>query len=120
MTTAAATQFLPAIATASAQPDALVVSMHDVHSGNRVEIESILARIGKCGVRACSLLVVPHYHHQHAMTDDPSFVRWLREQAAAGHEIVIHGYFHERPRKEKETARQRFITRVYTQDEGEF
>jgi predicted deacetylase len=40
--------------------------------------------------------------------------------AAEGHEIVIHGYFHERPRRAKETLRDKFLTRFYTQHEGEF
>ena len=39
---------------------------------------------------------------------------------ADGHEIVIHGYFHERPRRAKETLRDKFLTRFYTQNEGEF
>ena len=32
----------------------------------------------------------------------------------------MHGYFHQRQRKQGETARQKIITRFYTQDEGEF
>jgi predicted deacetylase len=37
-----------------------------------------------------------------------------------GHEIVIHGYCHERPRRANETIRDRFFTRFYTNNEGEF
>src|SRR6185503_8889753 len=37
-----------------------------------------------------------------------------------GHEIVIHGYFHERPRQEGENLGEKFFTRLYTRDEGEF
>jgi predicted deacetylase len=44
----------------------------------------------------------------------------LRDLEARGHEIVIHGYFHERPRRSREGIREKFITRIYTQDEGEF
>ena len=120
MTTVAATQFMPVVATASAERDALVVSIHDVEPGNRALIDSILNEMARRGVRACSLLVVPHYHHQRSVADDPQFGSWLRDMEAAGHEVVIHGYFHQRPRHENETASQRFITRVYTQDEGEF
>ena len=53
------------------------------------------------------------------MQDQP-FVSWLRELEASGHEIVIHGYFHERPRREAENSRQKVVTRFYTNDEGEF
>ena len=45
---------------------------------------------------------------------------WLRARAAEGHEIVTHGYFHRRERREKENFVQRMTTRVYTADEGEF
>ena len=120
MTTVAATQFLPVVATASAERAALVVSIHDVEPGNRALVESILEEIGRRGVRVASLLVVPHYHHQRAVAEDPKFLAWLREKEAAGYEIVIHGFFHQRPRRQGESARHRFITRIYTQDEGEF
>ncbi|MEY2499184.1 MAG: uncharacterized protein QOD12_2740 [Verrucomicrobiota bacterium] len=52
--------------------------------------------------------------------EDQAFVRWLRDLEIDGHEIVIHGYFHERPRQETEGAAAKFLTRVYTSDEGEF
>lgn len=52
--------------------------------------------------------------------EDRSFVRWLQDLEAQGHEIVIHGYFHERPRRNGEGLAQRFLTRFYTDDEGEF
>jgi predicted deacetylase len=37
-----------------------------------------------------------------------------------GHEIVIHGYFHERAQRDGENARQKFLTRLYTNGEAEF
>src|SRR6266516_2026931 len=68
----------------------------------------------------CSLLVVPNYHHQGAAMKDRQFALWLRDLESAGHEIVIHGYFHERRRGQDETLREKFMTRFYTNDEGEF
>jgi predicted deacetylase len=47
-------------------------------------------------------------------------VAWLQELDSMGHEIVIHGYFHQRPRRAGESLTNRFVTQVYTQDEGEF
>ena len=120
MTTAAATQFLPVIATASAANDSLVVSIHDIAPANREIIEQMLARLARLGIRVCSLLVIPHYHHETMIADDREFLSWLREMEAVGHEVVIHGYFHERPRRPGETLRDRVITRFYTQGEGEF
>jgi len=72
------------------------------------------------GVRVTSLLVVPNYHGGGASVEDRGFMQWLRDLEAAGHEIVIHGYFHQRPRKENEPLRAKLITRSYTSDEGEF
>jgi predicted deacetylase len=120
MTTLAATQFLPAVATASAEKDSLVVSLHDIAPSNREISERILSELARHGVRVCSLLVVPNYHHQHPIIEDRQFISWLRALESEGHEIVIHGYFHERPRRTRETLRERFITRFYTRDEGEF
>src|SRR5205807_200401 len=119
MTSLAATQFLPVVAAASTRKDFVVVSVHDVAPSTQAITAKILAELGRHGVRACSLLVVPDYHHQGAATKDRQFVSWLHELEAAGHEIVIHGYFHERPRAARETVSDKVITRFYTQ-EGEF
>jgi predicted deacetylase len=120
MTTVAATQFLPVMAVAGAAKDFLVVSVHDVAPSNRHIVEPILARLTKLGVFVSSLLVVPDYHQQHPIAAAPEFLSWLRNLQADGHEIVIHGYFHLRPPRGPETMRDRFITSVYTQGEGEF
>src|SRR6266700_1019596 len=98
MTSAVATQFLPVVAAASATNDYLVVSLHDVAPSTRPIVDQIISELSAKGIRHCSLLVVPDYHHQGASMKDRQFVSWLRNLEAAGHEIVIHGYFHERPR----------------------
>jgi uncharacterized protein len=120
MTTAAAAQFLPVVAAAEAAQDAIVVSLHDMAPSNRKICEEILARLARLGVRVCSLLVVPDYHHQEPVTGDRTFLSWLRNLEADGHEIVIHGYFHERPTHNHENLAEKFITRFYTRGEGEF
>lgn len=120
MESAAAMEFLPGVTAASVPRDHLVVSLHDIAPSTRPVAEKIMAELSRLGVRACSLLVVPDYHHQGRSTQDRQFVSWLRELETAGHEIVIHGYFHERQRRENETVRDKFLTRVYTDDEGEF
>src|SRR6187401_473703 len=53
------------------------------------------------------------------MTVGP-FVRWLHGLEAEGHEMVIHGYFHERIPHSGETLRDRVVTGFYTAGEGEF
>src|SRR6266571_2236674 len=120
VSTIAATEFLPLVVTAEAARDFIVVSLHDVAPSSQQIANTIISELARHGVRACSILVVPDYHHEGLFAKDPQFVSWLRGLEADGHEIVIHGYFHERPRRAKETLRDKFLTRFYTQHEGEF
>src|SRR5262245_16659828 len=120
MSTIAATEFLPLVATAASARDLMVVSLHDVALSTRQIANTIISELANRGVRVCSLLVVPDYHHQGLFTKDQQFVSWLRGLEADGHEIVIHGYFHERPCRSQESFRDAFVTRFYTQQEGEF
>jgi len=120
MTSAVATQFLPAVAAASATKDYLVVSLHDVAPATQLVADRIISLLTQRGIRHCSLLIVPDYHHRGASMQDRQFVSWLRNLEATGHEIVIHGYFHERPQRAHESFLVKFATRFYTQDEGEF
>jgi predicted deacetylase len=119
VTGTAATAF-PIFAATAVKSGALVVSVHDVAPATRAISEKIIAELARHGVRVSSLLVVPNYHHRGISMDDRDFVRWLRDLEADGHEIVIHGYFHQRPRQECETLGAKLITRNYTREEGEF
>jgi predicted deacetylase len=103
-----------------AERAALVVSIHDVNPSTRARAQEIISELAHHGVAVCSLLVVPNYHHRGCFTEDRVFVRWLQELETKGHEIVIHGYFHERPRRTGETASEKLFTRFYTKGEGEF
>jgi predicted deacetylase len=120
MTSIAATEFLPLVATAGAARHALVVSVHDVAPSTQKAADNIILELARHGVRTCSLLVVPDYHHQGLFTKDREFVSWLRNLEADGYEIVIHGYCHHRPRHPNETMRDKFLTRFYTNEEAEF
>jgi len=120
MTSVVATQFLPLASAADATRDFTVVSLHDVAPSSRAVTDKIISELAHCGVRVCSLLVVPDYHHQGLATKDRQFISWLRDLESKDHEIVIHGYFHERPRHPNEALRDKFLTRFYTHQEGEF
>lgn len=121
MNGASATSLSPIFAlSAEAGREALIVSVHDVAPATRVVAEKIILELARRGVPVCSLLVVPNYHHRGSSMEDHGFVRWLQELEGQGHEIVIHGYFHERPRRPAENIREKFFTRFYTSEEGEF
>ena len=72
------------------------------------------------GVKKASLLVIPDHHGKGRTVDSEPLCHWLKAQEQSGHEIVTHGYFHKRTRREKEGAMEQIATRVYTADEGEF
>ncbi len=99
---------------------ALVVSLHDVSPLTRDVFTSMLKELAGVGVTKTSLLVIPNHHHRGHMLDDAGFCRWLEGLAKARHEVVIHGYYHQRRPRSGETVRQRWITGVYTMGEGEF
>lgn len=99
---------------------ALVVSIHDVSPLTQQATQEFLVRLHSLGVGKCPLLVVPNHHHRGHFLDDKKFCDWLVEKSDAGHEIVIHGYYHRRERKPAESLWQRLMTQTYTQDEGEF
>jgi predicted deacetylase len=101
-------------------PRSLVVSLHDVSPHTRPDCASILSELQTLGVPHTSLLVIPDHHHKGHMMADADFGSWLRDQAAAGHEIVMHGYHHLRPRRDGEKLAAKLTTRFYTADEGEF
>jgi predicted deacetylase len=99
---------------------ALVVSLHDVSPRTRENCEQALAVLDRFGVKQCSLLVIPDHHHRGHFLSDSNFCAWLKAQADRGHEIVIHGYFHQRERRSAESLVQMLTTRFYTAGEGEF
>ena len=77
----------------------LVISIHDVSPLTREATERILSELTELGVRKVSLLVIPDHHHKGHFLDDPGFCTWLEERAAAGDEVVIHGYYHRRDQR---------------------
>ena len=98
----------------------LVISIHDVAPSTRAQVEEILAHLARHRVHNCSLLVVPDYHRKGRSLADPGFRTWLRDLAGIGHEIVIHGFYHQRAPRDDEEMPAKIVTRIYTADEGEF
>jgi hypothetical protein len=72
------------------------------------------------GAEKLALLVIPNHHGRGHVSEDANLCEWLRGLSAQGYEMVAHGYFHRRERRDGEGAMQRLTTQVYTADEGEF
>lgn len=97
----------------------LVVSIHDVSPLTREATQEMLRDLEEVGVARTSLLVIPDHHHKAAIGADPAFCEWLRCQQERGHEVVLHGYYHKRPKKYAKWW-QTLVTECYTAGEGEF
>ena len=99
---------------------ALVLSVHDVSPRTHAACERILTEVAGLGVKSTSLLAIPDHHHGGHFLADGAFCEWLSARERAGHEVVTHGYFHQRARRADESAAAKWTTRIYTADEGEF
>jgi hypothetical protein len=97
-----------------------IVSLHDAHPGSHAAIAAQIAFLGAYGIRCASILVVPEWHHEGPLTRDPAFCDAVSAWQQAGHEIVLHGYFHDRRESPRENLSTLFWTRLYTNREAEF
>lgn len=98
----------------------LAVSIHDVSPRTRPAVEKMLAELKAAGIGVTSLLVIPDHHRQGRIDSDPAFQAWLRDAEAAGHEVVLHGFYHLREHRPGAGWRQKLVTEHYTAGEGEF
>ncbi|MGA2449965.1 MAG: polysaccharide deacetylase family protein [Polyangiaceae bacterium] len=73
---------------------AVYVSIHDVSPAWTDEVKDALDMCARVNIRP-GLLVVPDYHHRAALQESPAFCQGLRDLQAQGHDILLHGLFHE-------------------------
>ena len=98
----------------------LIVSLHDAHPGSHAQIAEQVAFLADRGVTRSSILVVPEFHHRGSLLQDKNFCDTVSGWQAQGHEIVLHGYFHDRRESPPENLSTVFWTRLYTNREAEF
>lgn len=72
----------------------MLVSIHDVTPHFASEVNTILDWALRVGIRP-ALLVVPEYHGEYQLHRDSSFCQMLRQAQTSGHEILLHGYYHD-------------------------
>jgi predicted deacetylase len=76
----------------------LVVSIHDVAPATldaTIRLRELVRQ--HAGAIPVSLLIVPCYHGEHTWSAEA--VDWVRGAAAAGDELVLHGWQHQSPRR---------------------
>jgi predicted deacetylase len=101
------------------------VSIHDVSPAWSHEVELALEAAHAHGVRP-ALLVVPDFHGRAPLVDDPAYCDRLRQLQADGHEIYLHGYYHQarstaaRAGDVASRARHAFAQKVVSAGEAEF
>ena len=101
-------------------PKSLIVSLHDAHPGSKAQIEDQVRFLADRGVTRTSLLVVPDFHHRESLKQNGEFCATVSDWQWRGHEIVLHGYFHDRRESPPDTLSTLFWTRLYTNREAEF
>jgi predicted deacetylase len=84
------------------------------------QVEEQLEFLASRDIRSCSLLVVPDFHHEGSLKLNRSFCETVSRWQRAGHEIVLHGFFHDRLGSPRESWQNLFWTRLYSNREAEF
>jgi predicted deacetylase len=98
----------------------LIVSLHDAHPGSHAAIAEQIAFLAQYGIDRGSILVVPEFHHCGSVLQDKAFCEAITTWQERGHEIVLHGYFHDRQESPPDKLSTLFWTRLYTNREAEF
>lgn len=96
----------------------MLISIHDVTPALEAPVRALWRLCAGVGVRP-ALLLVPDWHGRWPLERHPAFVRWLRECAAEGAELFLHGERHDEiglPRRWRDSLRAAGRTAA----EGEF
>ena len=95
----------------------LLLSLHDFHPATRHLIaEQLEFCLSRCPGHA-SILVIPQYHHGLCVDQCPESVRCLTQWEKEGHDLALHGYFHDRQGLPRDSW---WWTRIYSNQEAEF
>lgn len=98
----------------------LIVSLHDAHPGSHRQVAEQVEFLAVYGIKCASILVVPEFHHEGSVLRDAAFSEDVSRWQTQGHELVLHGYYHDRKESPPERLTTVFWTRLYTSREAEF
>jgi predicted deacetylase len=93
--------------------------LHDVAPSTWPQYENFVAAVAALGDIPMTLLVVPDFHGQGRLDNQPAFVKTMHARLACGDELVLHGYYHSDPGPVPLRLPEYFMRRIYTH-EGEF
>lgn len=97
----------------------LVASIHDICPRTFDLCRRLVDDLDRLGVRPCSLLVIP-CDGGRRLTDHPALCAWLAQRAAAGDEIVQHGWLHHRLDQPPPRGGARLLDALLARGAGEF
>ena len=97
----------------------MLVAVHDVTPAHAGRLDVLYRLLEEFGVRQYALLVVPDWHGAWPLDAYSEFTAELRERAAAGAEVVLHGLRHDEVGLPRSLA-HRVRTFGRTDREGEF
>jgi predicted deacetylase len=95
-----------------------LAAIHDVAPATLAACQRLRERLAGWGYDRVALLAVPAHHGGGRLDRAPAAAAWLRERAAAGDEVVLHGHVHLAARSAPGLGR-RVRARLTTADEGE-
>jgi predicted deacetylase len=78
----------------SGETPTLIVSVHDIASSTAAETRWLLGRLDRIGVTRRVLKVVPRWKDVDDLRRDDGLASLLREESAAGSEVMVHGLTH--------------------------
>lgn len=97
----------------------LLASVHDVSPRFECEVDALLERLAPVTGQKVALLAVPDHWGSAPILSGTPFATRLRGWAERGHEVFLHGWFHQ-DRSAHDSAAARFRAKHMTAGEGEF
>lgn len=97
----------------------VMLVLHDVAPNTWPDYRPFVEAVDALGSVPITWLVVPDFHHHHALDAHADFQRLLDHRVAKGDELTLHGYYHCDDQPRPRTPRDWFMRRIYTH-EGEF
>ena len=98
----------------------IVVSVHDIAPSTAGDVRWLLAQLDAIGIRRRVLKVIPNEAGVGDIRTDLDLVNLLRDEAAAGSEIVLHGYTHRSAGPPRGNPLLRLGVRLFAPKDSEF